>query len=209
MITCVGTNKLLLESRDECVGTKCQRIVCSFTALKCLSVYEALEIDSCCVAVLSCTILNCDCSGVLLLLFLKLCLNFLVCYFCLRLRNLKSFIVAKSYLWFGSYFCCKDKWFARLNLCYIDLRLGNDLKITLSKCFAVMLRNQSVSSILKEYTLAVHLLDHFSRSFSFTESRNGNSAFRFLICILHCFVKILGGNLDCKFRHVFLHFFHL
>ena len=52
-------------------------------------------------------------------------------------------------------------------------------------------------------------IDHFSWSFSFTESRNRNSAFCFLICILHCFVKILGGNLDCKFRHVFLHFLHL
>ena len=101
-----STNKLFLESRDKCVGTKCQRIICSFTALECLSVYEALEIDSCCVAILGCAILNCDRSVVLLLLFLKLCLNFLVCYFCLRLRNLKSFIVAKSYLWFGSYFCC-------------------------------------------------------------------------------------------------------
>ena len=209
MITCVSTNKLLLESRDEGVGSKCQRIVCSFTALECLTIYEALEIDSCCIAVLCCTILNCDGSGVFLLLFLKLSLNFLVCYLCLRLRNLKSFIVTKSYLWFSSYFCCKDKWFARLNLCYIDLRLGNDLKITLSKCFAVMLRDQSVCSVLKEYSLSVHLLDHFSWSFSFTESRNRNSAFCFLICILHCFVKILGGNLDCKFRHVFLHFLHL
>ena len=99
MITCVSTNKLLLESRDEGVGTKCQRIVCSFTALECLTIYEALEIDSCCIAVLCCTILNCDGSGVFLLLFLKLSLNFLVCYLCLRLRNLKSFIVTKSYLW--------------------------------------------------------------------------------------------------------------
>ena len=103
------------------------------------------------------------------------------------LSYLKSFIVTKSYLWFSSYFCCKDKWFARLNLCYIDLRLGNDLKITLSKCFAVMLRDQSVCSVLKEYSLSVHLLDHFSWSFSFTESRDGNSSFCFLVCILHCF----------------------
>ena len=95
VITCVSTNKLLLESRDEGVGTKCQRIVCSFTALECLTIYEALEINSCCIAVLCCTILNCDGSGVFLLLFLKLSLNFLVCYLCLRLRNLKSFIVTK------------------------------------------------------------------------------------------------------------------
>ena len=72
MVTRLGTDKLLLKSRDECVGTKCQRIICSFTALECLSVYEALEIDSCCVAILGCAILNCDRSGVLLLLFLKL-----------------------------------------------------------------------------------------------------------------------------------------
>ena len=175
MITCVSTNKLLLESRDEGVGTKCQRIVCSFTALECLTIYEALEIDSCCIAVLCCTILNCDGSGIFLLLFLKLSLNFLVCYLCLRLRNLKSFIVTKSYLWFSSYFCCKDKWFARLNLCYIDLRLGNDLKITLSKCFAVMLRDQSVCSVLKDTPFPYICSIYFSGVFSFTESRNRNS----------------------------------
>ena len=48
VITCLSTNKLLLESRDKCVGTKCQRVICSFTALECFSVYESLKVNCCC-----------------------------------------------------------------------------------------------------------------------------------------------------------------
>ena len=49
IITCVGTNKLLLESRDKCVGTKCQRIFCSCAAIKCNTIYGTLEVDCYCI----------------------------------------------------------------------------------------------------------------------------------------------------------------
>ena len=40
-----SANKLILESRDECVGTKCQRIFCSLSAVKWYSVYGSFEVD--------------------------------------------------------------------------------------------------------------------------------------------------------------------
>ena len=40
-----STNKLFLESRDKCVGTKCQRILCSLSAIERYSVYRSFEVD--------------------------------------------------------------------------------------------------------------------------------------------------------------------
>ena len=188
MVTSVCSNKLILESRDKCTGTKCKCVVSSFTAVKCNTINKSFEIDCCDIAVCSCTILNCNCSCILILLFLNLSVNFLVCYSNLRLRNLYTLVISKSNLWFHSYISCEDKSFTWLHLCNIDLRLGNDLKIALAKSFCILLWYKRINSVFHEYTLAIHALDHLSRSFSFTESWKADSAFLFLVSFLHCFV---------------------
>ena len=188
MIACVSANKLILKSRNECAGSKCKSVVRSFAAVKCNAVNKSLEVDCCDIAVCCCTILNNNCSGVLILLFLNFCVNFLVCYSDLSLRNLYSLVVSKSNLWLGSNISCEDECLSWLHLCNVDLWLGNDFKVAISNCFAVLLRYKRIHSIFHEYSLTVHALDHLSRSFSFTESWKADSAFLFLVSFLHCFV---------------------
>ena len=56
-----STNKLFLESRDKCVGTKCQRILCSLSAIERYSVYRSFAARSSTLIVLeffSCSFLS-------------------------------------------------------------------------------------------------------------------------------------------------------
>src|SRR5699024_789133 len=204
VISGLSAYKLVFESRNKGTGTKCQRIISALAALESSSVYKSLEIDGSDVSVLCSAVFHSDSSGVLLLLFLQFSLDLFVCHFCLRLRNFQSFILAQGYFRLHCNFCGKDESFARLYLCYVDLRLRNDLKIALLKSLAVLLRDQSVGRVLKEDSLAVHLLDHLSRRFAFTETGNGDSVFCSQICILHCLLQFLSRNLDSQLCHVFL-----
>ena len=188
MISGFSSNQLIFESWNERSGAKCQRVVCSFSAFKSFTINKSFEIDCCDITVFCSTVFYCNCSGVFLLFFLQFSFNVFVCYFCFRLRNFYTFVLTKSNFRFNSNFCCEDECFSRLSLCYIDFRLGNDFKITFFQCFAVVLWNQSVCSVFKEDSFSVHLLDHFSRCFTFTEARKSDSSFCFLVCSLHSFL---------------------
>ena len=88
-----STNKLFLESRDKCVGTKCQRILCSLSAIERYSVYRSFEVDCYDIILLSCAVFYADCSGVFLLLFLEFSFYVFVCYCDFSFRYFYTFVI--------------------------------------------------------------------------------------------------------------------
>ena len=180
------TDQLFFKSWNERSWTDCQRIVFSFSTFKSFSVYKSFKIKDNFVFILYRTSFYCDCSCVLKLFFLKLSVDFFLCYAVRIFRNFDSFVFAKFYFRLCSYFSCEDERFSFFDLCYIDLRLRYDLKSAFIVCFWICFRNQSVCCIIIEDFRSVHLFDELARNFSFTESRNINSAFLFLVCFLKC-----------------------
>ena len=67
ILTNVLADQLIFKGIDEGMGTDHQSVVLSLSALECLAVYKALEVDHGLVTVCNCAVLNGYQSGVLLL----------------------------------------------------------------------------------------------------------------------------------------------
>ena len=89
---------------------------------------------------------------------------------------------------FYSYSCSKYERFAALDLNNVDLRMGNDLLAALFYCIRICRRKHCIDCIVVEYFFSIHFLDKLTRSFSFTESRNVNAFFHFIVSTLDCFL---------------------
>ena len=159
-------------------------MILSFTSFKCNTVNKSFEIDDCCITVCYWSVCYSYSSGILLLLFLKCCFYFFVCYSCVNLSYLNTFVFSKCHFWSYSHFCCEDERFSFFDLCYIDLRLRYDLLLTLAQCFAVCIRDQLVCCIFIENTCTIHFLDHSSWNFTFTETRDADFVLLFHVSSL-------------------------
>ena len=209
VLTDLGTDQLILEARDEASGTDGQGVVLSFSASEGNAVYGTVKVKLDDVAALNCSVIYIDGSGVVLSFLVNLFVDMLVSYFNVALLNLYAFVLAKGNFRFHSNLCSEDEGFAGLDLGYIDLRTGNDLKIAVLQSLCICSRDQIVGSIFIENACAIHFLDQFTRCFTFTEARDIDSSSGFQIYFLNCFFKVLGRSLDGQLRHVFFQFFNL
>ena len=203
VLTDLSANQLILKARDEAVGTDGQIVVLTFATVECNAVNETFKVQFDHIAVFYSTVIYVYCTGVFLLLFLKLSLDFLICYSKISFLNLYTFVLAQSNFRFHSYCCCKDKRFASFNLYNVDLRIGYDLQLALLSCIAVGHRHYVVSSLFIEYTNTIHFFDHLARCFTFSEARKGDFSFFFQVCSLDSFFKFFSGHFDGQLCHVF------
>ena len=166
----LSSDQLLLESRNERTRSDCQWIVLTFSTFECNTVNESFEIKCNIIFICYSSVCNLNDSCMLLTNLLDLLVNFLLCYSCRVFVNFKSFVLSKFNFRFNCNFCCEDEWFSLLKLNDINCRLGSNLKFTLIICFCICLRNHAVCCLIIKYFRSVHLLDHLTRNFSFTES---------------------------------------
>jgi len=181
-------NELLFESRNEGMGAKGQRIIFSSAAVERNAVYRTFEVKCNGISVCCRTILYIDGSCIFLLLFFQLSFYFFICNGCVSFCYFQTFVLAKGNFRFYCYSCGKDESFAFFDLLYVDLRTGYDVQFALFCCFGILFRNKAVYSILIEYCRAIHFFYHSSRNFSFTEARNADVLFLFLVSFLQCFL---------------------
>ena len=204
-----SANKLLFETRDKCTGTDCQRIICTLAAFECYAINETFEIDYCHIAIFNSSIFNCNCSSTVLALSLDLSVDFFFSNCHISCFYFNTFIFAERYFRLKSYFCSEDERFAGFDLNYVDLWAGYDFFFAFCNSVLVSCWDKLVSCIFIEDSCAIHLLDHFARHFTFTETRNANFVLVFLVSCLNCLFEFFSGNFDCKFRHIFFQFFNL
>ena len=198
----LSTDQLILESRDKAVGTDGQIIILTFAAFESNTVNKAFEIQLDHIAALNCTIIYVDGTGILFLLFFKFSLDLVIAYGYVSLLNLYAFVLTKSNFRLNSYGCSEDERFAGFDLYDIDLRAGNDLQFALFGCIMISHRHNTVGSILIEDTCAIHFLNHFTRSFTFSESRKSDFSSLFQVSRLDSFFKFFSGHFDGQLRHV-------
>ena len=196
--------QLLLKARDKCAGTDGQRVIGSLAALECLSVNKALEVDDGHIAVLNCSVLYGDGSGVRLALLVELCCYFLISRCGVSLLYLDALVLAQGYFRLYCYFCGENEGLALLQLYDVYGRAGYDLKLALVCCLRICLLNQRVCRVIIEYFRSVHLLDHLTRNLSLTEARNGNLLSILQISVLKRCLYFLCGNFNSQLRHVLL-----
>ena len=196
--------QLLLKARDKCAGTDGQRVIGSLAALECLSVNEALEIDHGHIAVLNCSVLYGDGSGVCLALLVDLCVYFLIGRCSICLLYLDTLVLTQGNLRLYSYFCCEDEGLALLQLYDIYGRTGYDLKLALVCCLRICLLDQRVCSVIVKYFRSVHLLDHLARNLALTEARNRNLLSILQVSVLERCLYFLCSYLYSQLCHVLL-----
>ena len=69
-LTDLCTDQLIFKARDEAAGTDRQRIILSLSALERNTVYKALEVELDHIALLNCSVIYIDGSGVILALLI-------------------------------------------------------------------------------------------------------------------------------------------
>ena len=112
LLTDLGADQLILKARDEASGTDGQGIVLSFAALERNTVYGTVKVKLDDVAVLNCSVIYIDGSGVVLSLLVNLFVDVFLGYFNIALLNLYAFVLAKGNFRFYSNFCGEDEGFA-------------------------------------------------------------------------------------------------
>ena len=200
--TDLGSDKLILKSRNERTWSDRQRIFFAFSAFKSLAVNKALKIKDNLVFVLNGPVCHFYCSCTALQLFLDFLVNFFLCNSCRNFIHFQTFIFAKRYFRFHCNLCCEDERFAFLKLCDIHFWLGYDFKLAFIVSFSVCLWYHMICSLIIEHFRSVHLFDHLTRYFALTKSRKADLAAFFQVCCLKCFLHILRRHLDRQFRHI-------
>ena len=194
--------ELILERIDEGMGTDLKRMILTLAALKCNAINKSLEVDHCGIAVCNRSVCNGNSSCVVISLFLYCCLYLFVRYGGIDLGYLNTKILAKLYFRSYSNLCCEDERLAGLDLYHVDGRSGYDVNTALLYCCRIVLLDQGVCCVLIEHCLAVHLLDHLSRNFTFTETRHADLAFFFQVSSLDCFLYFFGSHFNGKLCHI-------
>ena len=200
----LSAHKLLLEARNERAGTNGQRIIRPLSALKRRSVHKALEINHSHIPILYRTILYCDRSGIVLALFINLCVYFLVCGCGIRLLYLDALVLSKSHFRLHCHLCCKNEGLALLDLLHADLRTGYQLQLALIHSLLIGAGDQLIYSVLIKELGTIHFLDHLARYLALTEARNGNLLSILQVSSLESALQFLGGHLNGKLCHVLL-----
>ena len=196
-LTGLNADQLILKTRDKGVGSELQLLILCGAALKSLTVNFSLVIKGKGIILGSCIItFECDGTAVLLLLLLQSVLNVLVRNGGIRLRNFYALVLSKLDIRLNCYFRRKNKILTFSDLCYLDLRCGDDIQTALLCSVAVRTRKDIIGSILKENSLTVHLLDQISRCFSLAETGQGNIFLLTEVHSLHGLLEILCGNLN-------------
>ena len=116
-------------------------MILSFTTFKCNAVNKSFEIDDCCITVCNWSVCYSYSSGVLLLLFLKCCFYFFVCYSCVDLSYLNTFVFSKCHFWSYSHFCCEDERFSGFDLNNVNCWSGNDVLFALFHSCCIIILN--------------------------------------------------------------------
>ena len=188
------TDQLLLEARDEHLGTQSQAVILCLTTLKWLTIQEALKVHYNDVIVLSATIYG-NHSGITIQQFLYLSVYIFLCYFNGLWSNLQTLVVLNVYNRHSSNSCLKGQTvlLAYLNNLKVDFVL-NYIQLCLCNCSIQRLRINLFDCILEEYVLAVVLLDECSWGLALTETRQCNLILCLLVSLLNTLVKFLCVN---------------
>ena len=149
-------------------------MILAFAAFKWNAIDKSLKIDHCCITVFNRTVFYSDCSCIVISFFFYCFIYFFVCYCCVDLCYSNSHVFTKFYFRSYSYFCCEDERFSFFDLCYIDRWTGYNICSALIYCCTIILLDQHICCIFKEYFRSIHFLDHISWHFSFTESRKAD-----------------------------------
>ena len=203
------TEQSVLKSGDEASGSKYQCMVLCGSSLKWLSVDFSLVIHDNAVAVFGSAVLDGNLARVLLLLLLQSFLHILIRDGSVRLRNLYALVLSQNHIWLQRYCRGKDKIFALLYLCNIDLRGGCDVQSALFGSIRICAGKNAVGSVLVKYACAVHFFDYLSGNLALPESGNADVLLLLLIRTLKSILKILRGNGNRQFCHAFFQVFNL
>ena len=199
----VPANQLLLECIDERVAADGQVVILCLAAVKWLAVNKSFKINDSLVTVGNRSVLNVQKPCILLLYLLKLCIHILSCHGRVCLLNFNALIFAQGNLWPYCYKCGINEWLVLADLLHGNFRSGHNLQSALIHGLHAGCVDGFVSSILIKNAFAIHLFNHGTRCFAFTEAWNIEFILVLIEGFLHCILKLRCIYFYCQFGHVF------
>ena len=192
LLTDLLANDLILKAGDKCAGADLKIVALSLTTVESNSVNRALVVDVCDIALLARSVGDLNGSCVSLANLLDLLLNVLLGSLSNLLCNLKCIVACDLYLRLNKALSLKHDVTVGRN--EIKLGVSNDVEAGLLKCLLKCVGNARVDSILKEDTLAVHLLDDSLRRLSASEAGNVDILYVLLVRLNFSFLKSFLAN---------------
>ena len=208
-LACGDADELLFESRDKCAGTDSEALTLGCAAIKSDAVYcsGVIKVDR--IAVSYRSVCDIYLAGILLLLALKLFFDILVSDCDILLGNFNCHIVAELDFRLDSYFHCVNEVLALLHLHRHDFRISDNIEFCFIDSVRIGLVYAFICSILIEDARSVHFLNDVLRSFAFTESRDVETAFCFVVSRCDCLIKVSCRYCDRQCCHAVLNLFDL
>ena len=197
------TNDLIFETFDEGMRTQFQVMFVGFAAFERNAVNAAFVADFRNIAHLSGSVCYFYQSSVLFLNFFQFFCDFFVCYFCGNFFHGQTFVLTQSYFGFYSYINDEFNAFCFVDVFNIQSGSGNNVQTQFFDCCHVFIGEDVVDCIFVEEVFAVLRFDELSGHFAFSETRQRDLVFVFVVSESQTCFQCFRAYFERKFYFCF------